>query len=126
MLLREAIERVTSFRCKGEKFKKSNSNAKPRNWSRTCEAAKWLCKDLYEGKIDPHRDLAHGVQEKCPLYLYYTMAIFQQNFKKTVNAFIAVYNIGDEALLKWVEDGKLPNSYKTGKFYEASILCVQI
>ena len=101
------------------------SNAKPRNWSRTCEAAKWLRK-LYEGKIDPHRDWAHVVQENCPLYLYYTKAIFQQNFKKTVEAFFAITNIGDEALLKWVEDGKLPNSYKTGKFYVASIMCVQI
>ena len=73
---------------------------KPKNWSRTCEGAKFLCKDLYKGKIDPHRDRAHGVQEDCPSYLYYTQEIFLQNFKKTIKAFIAVNKIGDQALLK--------------------------
>ena len=88
--------------------------AKPKNWSRTCEAAKWFCKDLYMGKIVPHRDQAYVVQENCPLYLYYTKVIFQQNFKKTIEAFIAVNEIGDESLLQWVEDGKLLNSYRIG------------
>ena len=100
------------------------SDAKPKNWSRACEAAKWLRKDLYEGKIDPHTDRAHIVQENRPSYLYYTKAIFQQNFKKTIEAFFAVNDIGDEALLQWVEDGKLPNSYKTGKSYSRLLLYV--
>ena len=60
------------------------TDAKPKNWSRTCEAAKWLRKDLYEGNIDPHRDQAHVIQENCPLYLYYTKEISQQNYKKTI------------------------------------------
>ena len=76
------------------------TNAKPKNWSRTCEAAIWLRKDIYEVKIDPHRDQAHVVQENSPSYLYYTKAIFQQNYKKTVEAFITVNKIGDEALLQ--------------------------
>ena len=95
--------------------------------SRTCEAAKWLCKDLYDGKIDTHRDRSHVIQENCLLYLYYTEAIFQQNYKKTIEAFIAINKIGDEALLQWVvQDGKLPNSYRTGKAYVVLLLCVPI
>ena len=100
------------------------TNAKPKNWSRTCEAAKWLRKDLYEGKINPHRDQAHVFQENCSLYLYYTKVIFQQNYKKTIEAFIVVNKIGDEALLQWVEDGKIANSYKTGKSYVVLLLYV--
>ena len=102
------------------------TDPKLKNWSRTCEGAKWLCKDLYKGKINPHRDHTHAVYKKCPLYLYYTKAIFQQNCKKTIEAFIAVNKIGDDTLLQWVEDGKLPNSYKTGKSYVALLLYVQI
>ena len=67
-----------------------------------------LRKDLYEGC----RDQAHIVQENCPSYLYHMKAIFQQNYKKTVEAFITVNKIGDEVLLQWVKDGKLPISYK--------------
>ena len=102
------------------------TDTKPKTWSRTCEAAKWLSKDLYEGEIDPHRDQTHVVQENCPLYLYNTKTIFQQNFKKTIKAFISVSEISDEALLQWVEDGKPPNSYKTGKSYVILLLYVQI
>ena len=36
-----------------------------------------------------------------------------------VEAFIVVNEIGDEALLQCVEDGKLPNSYKIGTSYVA-------
>ena len=102
------------------------TNAKPKKWSRTCEAAKWLHKDLYEGKIDPSRDLAHVIQKRCSSYLYYTKEIFQQNNKKKIKAFIALVEIGDEALLQWVEDGKLPNAYKTIKSNVALLLYVQI
>ena len=104
---------------------KKMTNAKPKIWSRTCDAAKWLRKDLYKGKSDLYRDRAHVVQEICLSYFHYTKAIFQQNFKKTIEAFIAVNKIGDEALLQLVEDGKLPNSYKTGKSYVALLLYVQ-
>ena len=46
--------------------------------------------DLYEGQTDPHRDLAHVVQENYPSFLYYTKAILHQNYKKTIKAFIAI------------------------------------
>ena len=87
-----------------------------------CEAAKWLCKDLYEGQFYPHRDRAHVVRENCHLYLYYTKAIFQQNLKKTIELFIAINEIGDEMFLQWVEDRKLPISYKIGKSYVTLLL----
>ena len=45
---------------------KKMTNVKPKNWPRTYETAKWLCKDLYEDKIDPHRDQAHVIKENWP------------------------------------------------------------
>ena len=102
------------------------SDAKPENWSWTCEDAKWLCKDLYEDEIDPNRDCTQVIQKHCPSYLYYTKAISNKNRKKNIEAFIAIKKIGDEALLQLVEDGKLPNSYKKGKSHAAFLLYVQI
>ena len=101
---------------------KKITNAKPKNWSRTCEADKWLRKDLYKGKIDHHKDWAHVVQENHPSYLYYTKAIFQQNFKTTSKFLIDINEIGDEALLQWVKDGKLQNSCKTDNSYVSLLL----
>ena len=53
-------------------------------------------------------------------------ATFQQNFKKIIKAFIAINKFGDEALLQWVEGGKLSNSFKTDKSYVALQLYVRI
>ena len=90
-------------------------DAEPKNWSRSCDAAKQLRKDLYENIIDPD-EAPRKVQETRPLYKTVPKTKFAPNYRNLANDFVMMRELNDEDALKaWVEDGK-PFQRKQGKW----------
>ena len=89
-------------------------DAEPKNWSRSCEAAKQLRIDLVEGIIDPD-DAPKVVQSTRPVYMKVPKTKFAPNYRNLANDFVMMRQLNDECAIKaWVEDGK-PYVRKQGK-----------
>ena len=88
-------------------------------WTRTCEAAKQLRKDLAEGIIDPRSYKPALVQKKRDVYLTYPRSRFSSNMRNIVTDFEVVSQLGSEKILEWVETEKPPSRQKSkeGKSY---------
>ena len=89
-------------------------DAEPKNWSRSCEAAKQLRIDLYENIIEPE-DAPKDVQGSRSVYKKVPKNKFAPNYRNLANDFIMMRQLNNECAMKaWVEDGK-PYVRKQGK-----------
>ena len=94
-------------------------NVEPKNWSRSCEAAKQLRKDLAEDIIDPRSYKPALVQKTRDVYLAFPKSRFSSNMRNIVTDFEVVSQLGSEKIMEWVETGRPPSRPKSkeGKSY---------
>ena len=83
-------------------------DAEPKNWTRNCEAAKQLRKDLADGIIEYKNYKPAMEQKKRIIYQSFPKARFSANMRNVVTDFEAVAPLGGDRIMEWVENGKPP------------------
>ena len=87
----------------------------PKNWSKSCEAAKQLREDLAQGRINPKDYKPKHVHQMRESFQNYALNRFANNLKNVVADYLSAVSLGDDAVASWVESGKLPTG-SNGKF----------
>ena len=96
-------------------------DTEPKTWSKNCEAAKQLRKDLADGKINPKDYKPKHVYQMRDVFSKYTLQRFGQNLKNVVTDYLSAISLGDDAVAYWLETGKVPVG-SNGKFKTQTII----
>jgi len=93
-------------------------DAEPKNWTKSCDAARELRKDFLELHVNETMK-AKDVQDMRLSYSQCPKSRFQSSFRKIANEYLSLKKLGDhDALTQWVLDGKVFTRKSTtpGKF----------
>ena len=92
-----------------------------KSWSKVCEAAKQLRKDLADGKINPKDYKPKHVYQMRDVFSKYTLQRFGQNLKNVVADYLSAISLGGDTVAYWIETGKVPAG-SNGKFKTQTII----